>query len=355
MQALSGKNRIIHILSVRGQRVGIFFHSMESEFLWLWIQRTDSGDKTIPRPPAWLMTVHILLPVSPLCVCACCFNFNLNISLSAIPTVRKLVSGPWSEEEDGFDDREAENTRWRQDGPRVSPPLIHQVRDIVILHLSPSSTPLPHKVPVVTELEPWTVKMCSIVSTHTHSLIKTQLIDWIQAAKVQCAQNASPETRLSRYKCKWKLSSWPYLANINTRAQTVQWKKNSQMCFVCKDTKFYWLLISSLHEYNIDKVIRRVVQKSIEERLLAPSGHCVLSVFVPPGLLVTGHAVAGFHLSAHSWFPYVHCSLSSPVVSDASLLDLDRNPGAREQRESNWMEMVMMLSASSAMSPCLRS
>ena len=60
--------------------------------------------------------------------------------------------------------------------------------DKAILQLTPSR-PLPHKVPV-TELEPWTVKMCSIVSTHTHSLIKTQLIDWLQAPR--CSVHRMP-------------------------------------------------------------------------------------------------------------------------------------------------------------------
>ena len=81
----------------------------------------------------------------------------------------------------------------------------------------------------------------------------------------------------------------------------------------------------------------------------------VLSVFMLSAPLVSGHAAADVVqvftclLTAHS--------LCSPVVSDASLLDLDRNPGAREQRESHRMcqgdgdDGI----SSSAMSPCLRS
>ena len=223
---------------------------MESEFLWLWIQRTDSRHK-IPRPrlDRWLCTFCCL---SPLSVFACCFNFHLNILLSAIPTAWKLVSGQgwvrWSWSRD-----------WECEDKLVSDAVLAP-RDpsgpVILWYCSSLHHPRPPLPPPQSPCDwTWTLDSKNVLDCiHSHSLTDQNSIDWLAPSpKVQCAQNASPGPhtgrRLSRYKCKWKLSFWPYTANINTG-----WAKYKA---VCKDTKFYWLLISSLHEYNIDKVIRR--------------------------------------------------------------------------------------------------
>ena len=227
---------------------------MESEFLWLWIQRTDSRHK-IPRPrlDRWLCTFCCL---SPLSVFACSFNFHLNILLSAIPTAWKLVSGQgwvrWSWSGD-----------WECEDKLVSDAVLAP-RDpsgpVILWYCSSLHHPRPPLPPPQSPCDwTWTLDSKNVLDCiHSHSLTDQNSIDWLAPSpKVQCAQNASPGPhtgrRLSRYKCKWKLSFWPYTANINTG-----WAKYKA---VCKDTKFYWLLISSLHEYNIDKVIRRVYKE----------------------------------------------------------------------------------------------
>ena len=169
-----------NILSVRGQRVEIFFHSMESEFLWLWIQRTDSRHK-IPRPrlDRWLCTFCCL---SPLSVFACCFNFHLNILLSAIPTAWKLVSGQgWS---------------WSRDWACLGccPGPAWSIRPWYCDTAAHSVTQAPAPPPQSPCDWTWTLDSKNVLDCiHSHSLTDQNSIDWLAPSpKVQCAQNASP-------------------------------------------------------------------------------------------------------------------------------------------------------------------
>ena len=105
-------------------------------------RQTQERQDNSPAPGLIDDSAHFAACLPSLCLC---LLFQFQFEYFAIPTARKLVSGPRSEEEDGFDDREAENTSVMRTVLGCLPPLIHQVRDIVILQLSPSSAPSPTK------------------------------------------------------------------------------------------------------------------------------------------------------------------------------------------------------------------
>ena len=241
--ALSSKNRI-HI--VRARSKGWDLLSLNGKWVLVIVNTTDRLKRQDNSPAPGLIDdfAHFAACLPSLCLC---LLFQFQFEYFVVGNSHSEEISFWPQKWGGGWVRWSGSREHKcdEDSPGMSPPPLDPSGP---WHCDTATQsiirPLPHKVPVVTELEPWTVKMCSIVSTHTHSLIKTQLIDWIQAAKVQCAQNASPETLSSRYKCKWKLISWPYTANINTRAQTVQWKNRYLRHFV-KTLNFidFWFLV----------------------------------------------------------------------------------------------------------------
>ena len=137
------------------------------------------------------MTVHIVLPVSPIRVC---LLFQFQFEYFVVSDSHRLEISFCPEEgrrRMGAGMMVVQGKPGTILSSSVTDPSGH---DTLILWYSDSaahSITLPHKVPVP-ELEPSTVKIVSIVSTHTRSLIKTQLIDSIQTPTCSVQRMPTP-------------------------------------------------------------------------------------------------------------------------------------------------------------------